>query len=114
MYSIFLFLFCAFLVVSGRPFEELKERERFEAKEREREEAWRPFFGTFEDRSKLIKNKERYEDRFLIESGRPYFPGLYTFPFFFWEYLYQRPTFSYPEVNYYVKKDVKEKPIFKA
>lgn len=116
----FFILFCFFFLVACRPFEELKDRERFESKElerdreREREEAWRPIFGSFEDRGKLVKNREKYEDRMLLEGARPYFPGFYPFPFFFWDPFYQRPTFMYPELNYLLKKDVKEKPIFKV
>lgn len=106
MLSVSLMLIFSFVLVTSRPYED-----RLEIKDHENDDSWRPIYSPFDDRIKPIKNKDKYDDKMLIESGRPYYPGFYTFPLYFWEGFYHRPGYVYPEVNYFLRKEIKEKSI---
>ncbi|CAH2089596.1 unnamed protein product [Euphydryas editha] len=108
MFSVYLLLICSFVFVSSRPYED-----RVEIKDREKEDSWRPIYGSYDYRIKSMKNKDKYDDKMLIDSGRPYYPGFNTFPLYFWEGFYNRPAYVYPELNYFIRKEVKDKSILK-
>ncbi|CAH2266998.1 jg6697 [Pararge aegeria aegeria] len=86
-----------------------KDRVKFE----NQEEGWRPVFE-HDDRIKPIQHKEKDDKFFLQDNKSPfYYPGIYTYPYYNWNGYY-RPPFSYPEVNYFIKKETKDKPNFKV
>ncbi|CAK1552517.1 unnamed protein product [Leptosia nina] len=79
---------------------------------------WHPT-ESYWDKTKPTTAKDTDDKLFVIQSsfGKPYYvTGLYTIPYYiFGEFAnyYQRPTFGYPDINYYnylIKKQNKDKP----